>query len=242
MFITFRKWTVYYLFCLLVLVVVFTLITRQGTAVQTAVKTSLLEYPPTLIIDPGHGGEDGGAVASDGTIESHINLCIASTAADLARFLGWKVVMTRTEDISIHDNNATTLREKKVSDLKNRVAICNSIKNSTLISIHQNSIPAAKNVRGAQVFFNEIDRSSDLAQMVQKSLNQTLNIGYAKECKQMGESNYLLRNVEIPAILIECGFLSNQAETQLLKTHEHQIKISLCVICAVTNYFSADGK
>lgn len=242
MFITFRKWTVYYLFCLIALVVAFALITQEGESVQTTASFHFSEQIPVLVIDPGHGGEDGGAVASDGTVESHINLSIASTTADLARLLGWKIVMTRDEDISIHDSSAKTLREKKVSDLKNRAQLCNSIENAILVSIHQNSIPAAKNVQGAQVFYNEITGSYELAQEIQTILNQTLNSGHTKESKQMGSNNYLMRSVEVPAVLIECGFLSNEAETQLLKTPEYQLKLSLCIVASVTNHFTVSEK
>ena len=208
---------------------------------QTAAETSR-DDREILIIDPGHGGEDGGAVASDGTIESNINLSVAMTAADLARFLGWEVVMTREEDISIHDNSAKTIREKKVSDLKNRAQICNNIKNGILISIHQNSIPAARNVRGTQVFCNDNTGSMELANKMQTVFNQTLNKEHTKESKLIGNSSYLMKSVTIPAVLIECGFLSNEAETQLLKTMEYQRKLSVCIIGSVSSHLCPKEK
>lgn len=233
MFITFRKWTILYVLSLIVLVISFALITRQGEAVQTSAEASCTREMPILIIDPGHGGEDGGAVSADGTIESHINLAISLTASDLARLLGWEVYMTRQDDISIHDSSAQTLREKKVSDLKNRVKLCNDIEDAMLISIHQNSIPSAKSVMGAQVFYNQIPESAELAQTVQGILNQTVNSSHPKSAKSIGDSSYLMKSVHIPAILVECGFLSNDAETQLLKSSEYQLKIALCIIGAI---------
>lgn len=239
MFITFRKWTIYYVLCLVALLVTFALITRQGESVQTAADAFVGESVPILIIDPGHGGEDGGAVAIDGTIESHINLAVSSTVADIARLLGWEVMMTRQEDISIHDDTAQTIREKKVSDLKNRVELCNAVEHGILVSIHQNSMPAAKSVRGAQAFYNENSGSPALAQAIQVVLNQTINVGRPKESKPIGGSSYLMKSVTIPAVLIECGFLSNEADTQLLKTAEYQRKLSVCIVSALTDYLRA---
>lgn len=242
MFITFRKWTVYYLLCLIALVLSFAWIAKRGEAVNAIANAYTSEEIPVLIIDPGHGGEDGGAVSADGTIESHINLSIALTAEELARFLGWQTVMTRDDDISIHDSTAQTLREKKVSDLKNRVLLCNDTENGILISIHQNSMPAAKSVRGAQVFYNDTDEGAVMAQAIQNVLNQTLNLNTKKEIKQIGSNSYLMKSVSRPAVLVECGFLSNEAECQLLKTAEYQQKVSLCIIGAVSSYLSSAKK
>lgn len=237
MFFTFKKWTILYLLSLAVLVFGFVAIMWQGEAVQTSADGTLSAQMPTLIIDPGHGGEDGGAVASDGTIESLINLSIAEKAADLAELLGWDVCMTRETDISIHDAGAETLREKKVSDLKNRVKICNQVENGILLSIHQNSLPGAPSVKGAQVFYNEQAGSLELAQAIQTVLNTTINQEHQKEVKEMGSSSYLMKNVTCPAVLIECGFLSNPEETQRLKTSSYQFEIAFCIISALSQYF-----
>lgn len=101
-----------------------------------------------IVIDAGHGGEDGGAVAADGTVESGINLAIAQDLDALLRFLGCETRMTRTEDAAIYSDGARTLREKKASDLKNRVALVNETPNAVLLSIHQNSLPASRRVHG----------------------------------------------------------------------------------------------
>ena len=223
------------------LVICFALIMQKGGAVQSASVVAIQEFP-ILIIDPGHGGEDGGAVASDGTIESHINLSIALVAEDLAKLMGWTVCMTRREDVSIHDNGAQTLREKKVSDLKNRVKLCNRIANGVLISIHQNSLPSAKSVCGAQVFYNEYPGSDELAHTVQSILNQTINQNRNKEPKAIGNSSYLMKNVGMPAILVECGFLSNDREAELLQTSEHQKKLAVFIIAAAAGYLNSTGK
>ena len=127
MFLTFKKWTALYILCLIAIFVVFGLILRQGNAVQASAAALDEASLPVLIIDPGHGGEDGGAVANDGTVESGINLSVALAVEDLARLAGWDTVMTRREDISIHDEGSETIREKNNSDLRNRVALCNSV-------------------------------------------------------------------------------------------------------------------
>ena len=106
---------------------------------------------PTLILDPGHGGVDGGASTPAGDKESDINLAIALKAESLFAFFGIDPVLTRSQDVSIHDNTCTTIREKKVSDLKNRVALVNSTQNAMLISVHQNTFTDSR-YHGAQVF------------------------------------------------------------------------------------------
>ena len=239
MFITVKKWTILYVFCLSTLIFCFVAILRHGEAIQTSAAQHISIFP-ILILDPGHGGEDGGAVAQDGTIESHINLAIALKAAEIAKFSGVEIRMTREEDISIHDESAHSLREKKVSDLKNRVDLCNSVENGVLISMHQNSLPGAPKVYGAQVFYNENPGSLELAQAIQSRLNETLNTGNPKTIKPIGESSYLMSHVDCPAVLIECAFLSNTEDTLLVKTDEYQTKLAAVIISAFADHM-ADG-
>ena len=236
MFFVFRKWTIVYVFSMLVLILGFALILQHGESVQTSSDAVLCATMPVLILDAGHGGEDGGAVSEDGTIESLINLSITVKIAELAELIGYEVQMTRDSDISIHDADAKTLREKKVSDLKNRVEFCNRFPKSILISIHQNSLPSAPRVAGAHVFYNEQQGSLELAIAVQSVLNEFINQGRHKEAKAIGSSSYLMKNVSCPAILIECGFLSNTDETHALKTDEYQRKIAVTILASVLNY------
>lgn len=237
MFFVLKKWTILYIICMFCLVVGFAMILRQGESVPASADALHSLGDRVLIIDPGHGGEDGGAVASDGTIESHINLSISLKIADLAEFLGWNVTLTRESDISLHSTDSKTLREKKVSDLKNRVALCEQVANGVLISIHQNSLTSAPSVKGAQVFYNEQSESSALAQSIQEVLNEVINRGNPKEIKPIGNSSYLMKNVTCPAVLIECGFLSNENETELLKSHDYQLKIAVNVLSAVFRHY-----
>ena len=181
------------------------------------------------VIDAGHGGEDGGAVGADGSRESDINLAIARRLEGLLILLGEETRMTRTDDRSIHSEGASTLREKKRSDLKNRVALVNGTQGAILVSIHQNSLPSSKRTHGAQVFYGIEEGSAALANAVQRLLNETVNLENQKAEKSIDPSIYLMKNVTAPAILIECGFLSNENETALLKSADYQQKLAVVI-------------
>ncbi len=183
----------------------------------------------TVVIDAGHGGEDGGAVALSGAVESQINLAIAKKLDALLQLIGEDTQMIRTEDVSVHSANAQTLREKKVSDLKNRAAAVNAVPDAVLISVHQNSLPSVPGVHGAQVFYADTPKSSDIAVCVQQALNQTINTGHGKREKQIEPTIYLMKNVSCPAILVECGFLSNPQETERLQQASHQKKLAVSI-------------
>ena len=173
-----------------------------------------------IVIDAGHGGEDGGAVAADGTVESGINLAIAQDLDALLRFLGCETRMTRTEDAAIYSDGARTLREKKASDLKNRVALVNETPNAVLLSLHQNSLPASR--RGTE-------GSEALAESVQVALNAAVNPGNEKSRKVIDKSVYLMKNISCPAVLVECGFLSNAEEAARLCETDYQRKLAVTV-------------
>lgn len=205
---------------------------------RTFVPVSLLVQETDLcyIIDAGHGGEDGGAVAQDGTVESTLNLAISSKLEQILRFLGQKTQLTRRDENAVYSSSAHTLREKKRSDLENRVAQINSTPHALLISIHQNSLPASPQVHGAQVFYNQMDGADALAQSVQSTLNRTANAGNEKECKAIDASIYLMRQAACSAILVECGFLSNAEETRMLKQNSYQTMLAMAIAAGVLNH------
>ena len=186
------------------------------------------DIPVTVVLDPGHGGEDGGAVSSDGVMESQINLSISRQVNDLLRFAGQRTVMTRNEDISIH-TEGDTIRARKASDIRNRVALVNSTENAVLLSIHQNSLPSSTVTHGAQVFWNTEEGSEELARVVQNSLNTAINVGNEKNPKQIPATIYLMKHVTAPAILVECGFLSNLEETIKLQKPSYQLKLAAAI-------------
>jgi len=223
MLIVIQKRILYAVAALLALVLLLPALPSQKAVLSVSAQA---DSAPVLVIDPGHGGEDGGAVAADGTKEAEINLAIAFRLRQLCFLAGIETAMTREDDISIH-TGGDTIRARKASDIRARVELVNEISDPVLISIHQNSLPQAKSVHGAQVFFAGTTGSEELAALVQQRLNGSINRDRAKDHRVIDSSVYLMRHVQCPAILIECGFLSNEEETALLKTDAHQKKIAL---------------
>ena len=209
---------------------------RPADALPAGGETVVPAAQTILMIDPGHGGEDGGAVAEDGTAEAGINLAIALRLRELMTLLGRDTAMTREEDISIHSAGASTLREKKASDLKNRVALVNSSDGAVLLSIHQNSLPQAKSVHGAQAFFNEAAGAEPMAETIQNALNQAVNSGNPKAAKAVDSSVYLMKHIDCAGVLVECGFLSNPEELDLLRDPSHQKRLTAAIAAGFLQY------
>lgn len=182
----------------------------------------------TVIIDAGHGGEDGGAVSISGVPESGINLAIAQKLDALLGLYGVQTKLLRESDISLHDGDAKTLRQKKVSDLHNRVDIIEKTENATLISIHQNIFQSPK-YRGAQVFYANDAQSLPFATLTQRLLKEVLDPSNLRQPAKIPDSVYLMKHITCPAILVECGFLSNREEDQKLQTSAYQTRISLAL-------------
>ncbi|MGE4353549.1 MAG: N-acetylmuramoyl-L-alanine amidase [Oscillospiraceae bacterium] len=188
-----------------------------------------------LIVDPGHGGLDGGAVGKNGTIESGINLDIGLKLRDLALLCGENVIMTReTENIDYPDPDAS-IGSKKKSEQKQRVALINSIPNATLISIHQNSFKAASS-HGAQVFFRDTQESRTLAETLQSFLNNQLVPNSRRVAAPISDDIYLMRSIDCTAVLVECGFLSNPDECKLLNSESYRTKLALVLLSAWLGY------
>ena len=185
----------------------------------------------TLILDAGHGGEDGGAVAPNGTPESRINLAVVLKMDALLGFYGVSPVLLRDTDRSLHHEGAETLREKKVSDLKNRAAAIQQTPNATLVSIHQNSYPDPR-YRGSQVFYAPTDNSQPLAQHIQRTLRSGLQPDNTRETKKIPDTVYLMNHVDCPAVLVECGFLTHPEENLLLQDEGYQRKLAAVLAAA----------
>lgn len=141
--------------------------------------------------------------------------------------------MTRPGENAVYSVGASTLREKKRSDLQNRVAMVNGYDDAVLLSIHQNSLPTVPSVHGAQTFYNTVSGADQLAEQIQQSLNQAVNIGNEKAKKQIDDTIYLMRRVSRPAVLVECGFLSNAEETKLLQEQKYQTRLALAIAAGV---------
>lgn len=196
---------------------------EQSLAELTQTEKPFLYTP---VIDPGHGGIDGGASGVSGSRECDINLDIGLKTELLMRFLGLNPIMTRDSDISIHTSDAKTIAQKKRSDLSQRVRLANLSDDRVLISIHQNKFEQSK-YYGAQVFYN--GNNKNFAEIMQKSLRETLDPANDRQAKSSGGNVYLLEHTRRPAVLIECGFLSNHTEEALLQNNIYQLKISMAI-------------
>lgn len=193
---------------------------------------------PIIIIDAGHGGFDGGAVADDGTLEKDLNLQISLKTEEIAKALGLNVIMVRTEDIGTDTNNGKTIRSHKVSDLKSRLNLMNKYENSIYVSIHLNKF-SQSSVHGAQVFYApKVETSDALATEIQGSIAKYVQIDNNRIIKPGTKDIFLLYNATSPAVIIECGFLSNANDLSNLKDEEYQSKISFAIVCGILNYLN----
>ena len=191
----------------------------------------------TVILDAGHGSPDEGAESKNGTTEAKINLEIVLEVQKLLEQSGTTVILTRSDENSIYDLDKKTLREKKISDIKNRVKIGNESSSDIFVSVHLNKIPESQ-YYGWQCFYNtKNEKSKSLAENLQKSLNEAIEKENNREVKKL-ESVYIMKNVEIPISIVECGFLSNPEEEQELQTKEYQEKLAWGIYTGINKYFN----
>lgn len=231
-----KRWNVLLFYALVV--GVFLLGTLLGNRTVAVISEMVpVERLHCIVIDPGHGGEDGGAVSCSGRNESVFNLQIGLRLNDLLHFLGYDTVMIRTTDTAVY-TSGDTIAQRKVSDLKQRVRIVNRTNHAVLISVHQNTFPEGK-YSGAQVFYSGTTGSEALARQLQDNLVSALNPGSRRKAKE-GSGIYLLEKIGVPGILVECGFLSNWQEEAKLATPEYQRQLC-CVISASVAQFLASS-
>lgn len=227
-----RFWPIY-----AITIVLFIFVTAGANQAVTTLGESIpIERSCTIIIDAGHGGEDGGATSCTGVLESNINLQIALCLQDLCYLMGFDTKMIRTTDISVY-TEGRTLAAKKVSDLKERIRTVNETNNAILISIHQNTFPVEK-YRGAQVFYNRIGQSKELAERVQANFLHSINIGSNRKCKP-SDGIYLMEKIQRPGILIECGFISNAEEEAQLRSAEYQRKLCCVIVSSLSSFLNS---
>ena len=197
--------------------------------------TSATPNPKVIIIDAGHGGFDPGA-RYNGLSEKDINLQIAHCLADIFRLDGYKVVMTRESDIST-DTAGETTAQKKRSDLQNRLEVMKKYPDGVFLSIHQNAFSGKSS--GSQVFYRyDCSDSETLANAIQNSIVENLQKDNKRQHKATKNDYYLIRNATVPAVLIECGFLSNAKEAKLLLDKEYQLKLCLCILNGVNQFLN----
>lgn len=193
----------------------------------------------TVIIDPGHGDPDGGAVGVDGVIEKNINLSLSCKLRDFFLTIGYTVIMTREDDSEIYDKESNTIRKKKVSDLRNRLEIINSHPGAIFISIHQNISKSPKSSGSMVIFSPNNDLSNKLAQSIQNSITKMLQPENKRAVRPSARTVYLLKNAKSPAVLVECGFLSNPADCKLLEDDSYQSKMAFSIFCGVLEFKSS---
>ena len=185
-----------------------------------------------IVIDAGHGGIDGGASGADGTLEKELNLAVSKKLAALFRIAGYTVIETRTEDVSLADADAKKGHVKQ-SDLTNRLKISNEYRDSLLISIHMNSYKGVP-CRGLQVWYSENNESSRVfAKSVQDGVKALLQEENNRKVKAATSSIYLLRQAQNPAILIECGFISNPEECEQLTNEDYQRALAFAIFASL---------
>ncbi|MEG2396761.1 MAG: N-acetylmuramoyl-L-alanine amidase [Oscillospiraceae bacterium] len=209
-----------------------------GTRVKTinSMQTIDSDKKFNVIIDAGHGGADGGAVAADGTNEKDVNLKIAFKVYNILNAFGVNTIMTRTDDNSIHSEDAKTIRDKKVSDIHNRMNVMNNTSNPIFVSIHQNFF-ADRSLFGTQVFYSpNTTESAELAEFIQSAVINTLQPENKRTIKKSGNSIYLLFYAKKPAVLVECGFFSNVNETEKLKNDNYQNQMAFSIACGILDY------
>lgn len=192
----------------------------------------------TVIVDAGHGGDDGGAIGIDGTVEKDINLDIALKLEKILKFYGFNVIMTRTQDVMTCDDGLDSLRKRKISDIHNRFELMRKNPDAIFISVHQNKFEDSSQ-HGTQVFYSGNDeRSKELAEAIQTSVTLTLQRKNGRVVKKSGSGIYLLYHAKIPAVLVECGFISNSDEVKKLKDESYRMKLAILIADGLLKYLS----
>ena len=228
----FRFWPIY----ILVTIVFVAVTLSTSKAATTFAENVPISRENTIIIDAGHGGEDGGATSCSGVLESQINLEIALRLNDLMHLLGYQTMMIRTTDISVY-TEGETLSAKKASDLRQRVKIANETENAVVVSIHQNTFSDSR-YSGAQVFYAPTPYSKELAMGLQAALITACNPGSNRKAKP-ADGIYLMQHMKVPGILVECGFLSNPVEEVKLRDKEYQNQLCCVIVVILGNYLGS---
>lgn len=228
MIIVIKKKNIYLIFTLIIMVILIIVLLMQTTT------TTNFSPEKLIVIDPGHGGRDAGATGNNGISEKDINLKIAQKLKILLEQNGYQVLLTRDNDISLHDEGA---KNKKASDIKNRKKIIKENNPRLFVSIHLNHFSESK-YYGAQVFYPPNSESSKvLAELIQEELKTKVDNDNDRQAKTIN-TVLLLKDLSVPAVIVECGFLSNNNEEQLLNTDDYQQKLSEAVCSGILRYIS----
>lgn len=229
-----NKKRIVYLISLLVISISFT--SMKNVPKDTVLTVSLPISNHTIILDAGHGNPDGGAESSSGVTEQEINLEIVLKLQKLIEQSGSTVILTRSDENGIYDADKETIKEKKISDMKNRVEIAASSQAEIFVSIHLNKIQQEQYF-GHQVFYQRNNENSkELAEFIQDNLNFSVQKESKRNILPLS-GKYIMENVKIPTVTVECGFLSNTREAELLQTEDYQNKIAWGIYTGIMDYF-----
>lgn len=239
-----KKTTLYEYSKTIIVILVFSVITSFFGVIQylsertVNVSANSKKQDLCIIIDAGHGGEDGGAVGTGGTLEKNINFAISSYLFDMLDITDLNVVMTRTQDKMLYQEDQ--IHRKKFFDLKNRVEVANDYNAPLFISIHQNKFPIEK-YNGLQVYYSGNNKKSlNFATIIQEKTKKHLQPYNNRKEKVAGKNIYLLDKLTCPAVIVECGFLSNPAEEKLLCDSEYQKKIAFIIFSSIMDYIDKE--
>ena len=228
-----KKRIVFIFLCVFVFIVSFSIKKFKNQAVSVS---SLPVTNKVIILDAGHGKPDEGASSSLGVTEESINLAITKKVQSLLEQSGSTVILTRSDENGIYDTDSSSIRNKKRSDIKNRVKIGNESSADIFVSIHLNKIPQSQ-YYGWQTFFkNGNEDGKRLAERIQNGLNNSIQ----KENKRQSlkiSGKYIIDNVEIPTAIVECGFLSNPEEEKLLQDDNYQNRLAWGIYTGIMDYF-----
>ena len=202
-----------------------------------AAASSRVGNNPPIVLDAGHGGEDGGAIGVGGILEKDINLSVTLKTNAVLRFMGFETLLTRDEDKMTCDDGLSSQRTKKVSDIKNRFALLEESECLCFISIHQNFFGG--NAHGAQIFYSGGNPESKLlAQKLQDGIRITLQPENERVIKQATDDIYILYHTKKPAVLAECGFISNSDDAEMLTNEEYQNKLAFVIAESTVKYIA----
>lgn len=225
--------------CIILLLSFFILMISAAGNIAVNTSSDISDNLPVIVIDPGHGGEDGGAVSDNRVLEKDINLSIANDTSALFYLLGFDILRTRKNDMAL-DSGEDTIRKRKVSDMKKRLEIFNSSKENTIISIHQNKFSESK-YHGAQIFYSPNNsKSKQLADSIKYSVKGLLQPDNERECKKADGGIYLLKNTNNPAIIVECGFISNEEECNHLLDKQYQKQMAFSITAGFLSYYNTN--
>lgn len=219
----------------LVFILTFSLVLSFNLATRQAVSQTVGQKN-VIIVDAGHGGEDGGTQSSAGVLEKHLNLEISLKLGTLLKLMGYRVVYTRTEDKLQYGDAAKAQRQKKVSDIHYRMNFMQVYPDAVFLSVHQNYYVSSK-YYGAQVFYStNNEHSKVIAENIQRSIVELIQPENTRQVKPSGTGVYLLYHATVPAVMVECGFLSNSGEALLLCDSEYQKKMCLAISAGLEKY------